>query len=227
MINVKKGILHSLQQTDYRGTNPNPAAYGSGTALYAGMFCYITAAGAVAVVPTTATGTSSFLRGFAINNNFDGDAIESKTIALYALDGASIIETDQVDLLADGGGTTPLALTAANYPIGTALYASTLAQSNPTAGLVSKLPGTSGLPSTQIIGWVQGIRFLQNCTPYPVGVSATQSYISATETAAYNAESANSATGSNGLPIYTPTTGSYTYKPQVNVAVLAIKLAAA
>jgi hypothetical protein len=212
MINVKKGTAHSLLQTDFRGTNPNPAAYGTGTPLYQGMLCYLNA-GVTTAYPTTG-GPTNCIKGFAINNSFDGDAIESKTIALYALDGASIIETDQV---ADASGG--LASNSAAYTVGAPIYAS-----GTTAGCVSITQGSGAY--AVVLGYVTGIRFLQNATPYPVGLAATQSYVSATETAAYNAETVNNATGSNGQPIYTPTTGSYTFKPQVNVAVLGIKLAA-
>ena len=217
MINVKKGNAHSLHQTDYRGTNNNPAQYGttpytSGTNyLYAGMLAYINSSGVVLPFPASG-GSASSIKGFVINNNFDGDAIESQKIALYALDGSSIIETDQVDLTQDS--VTAINLT--NYPLGTPIYAS-----GGTAGLVSKTSG-SGAYGT-IIGWVENVRFLQNATPYPAGSSSSQSYTSATETAAVAAETATS----NGQPIYSPSSKTATYKAQINVPVLSIKLAAA
>jgi hypothetical protein len=231
MINVKKGIAHSLAQADLRGTNPNPAQYGTGTALTAGSICNIDTTGYVNLGQTV-TGGSIGLHGFAINNSYDGDAIESQKIALYSLDGISIIETDQVDLLGDNGSTTVAwALNSTNYPVGTPLYIST---AHP--GLVSLMPGNSsatlgagyGTTSTGTkvnagpIGWVEGIRFLQNATPYPAGIqtAAGQSYTSATETAAAAAETATS----NGQPIYNPTSRTAYFKAQINVPVLSIKL---
>ena len=205
MINVKKGTAHSLQQTDYRGANPNPTAYGSGgTVITAGELVYLNA-GVVAAVPTTGGATFVGLKGFAINNSYDGDAIESQKIAMYALDGASIIETDQVQE----------AITAANFPVGTPVYAS-----GTTAGLVSNTNGTVGNAWAAPIGWVEGIRFLQNATPYPVGKVSSQNYTSATETAAVAAETSTTW----AQPAYTATTVSASYKAQVNVPVLAIKL---
>lgn len=205
MINVKKGTAHSLAQTDLRGTNPNPATYGytSGTTITAGMLCYLNA-GVVTAVPTSGA-TTGQLKGLAINNNYDGDAIESQKIALYALDGSSIIETDQV-------GT--LAVTSTTFPIGALVYANAT-----TAGAVqSTYTGANGIA----IGQVEGIRFLQNATPYPSGAyqASAQNYTSATETAAINAES----TTSNGQPIYNPTTLTVNYKAQINIPVVSIKL---
>ena len=104
MINIKKGTAFTLQQSDVRGFNPNPAQYGSGTAITAGALCYVSApssigtVGTVTAVPAGGGVPSTFvgLKGFAINNSYDGDAIESGKIALYTLDGNSIIETDQL-----------------------------------------------------------------------------------------------------------------------------------
>lgn len=207
MINVKKGNAHSLRQTDYRGTNPNPNQYtGSGTVITAGELCYINSSGVVAGTPASAT---ACLKGFAINNSYDGDAIESGKIALYALDGSSVIETDQVDLTAD----SVAAINTTNYPVGTPVY-----PSSATVGLVSKTAGTGAYATP--IGWVEGVRFLQNASPFPSGKPATQDYTSATEAAAIAAESASS----NGQSIYNPSTKSATYKGQVNVPVLAVKL---
>jgi len=198
MINVKKGNAHSLHQTDYRGANPNPTQYGTGgTVITAGELVYINSSGVVAGVPTTGGATFVGLKGLAINNSYDGDAIESQKIAIYALDGSSIIETDQVDSN-DG------ALNLTTYPVGTPLYPSLN-----TVGLVSKTNGTSGNAWAAPIGWVEGVRFLQNATPYPSGkTQSAQNYPSLLE--AYNG---------------TPVTGSFAYKAQVNIPVLAIKLA--
>lgn len=208
MINVKKGTAHSLQQSDLRGTATANIA--------AGMLCYISSTGATTATPAT-TYSNLGPRGFALNSSGDGDVIESGKIALYSLDGNSIIETDMVDLTGDS--TTAISLT--DYPLGTPIYASQAA-----AGKVSKL--ATGTPGA-VIGWVEGVRFLQNATPYtisPLGGTSkaiTQNATSATENAAYNA--ANAA-GNTNLPTYTASTVSVTYKAQVNVPVLSIKLAA-
>lgn len=191
MINVKKGTAHSLQQSDMRGNN-------TGATIYAGLVCHVDTSGNVVAGGDGTTG----LRGFAINNSADGDAIESGKIALYSLDGNSVIETDQVDLV-DNGGSTPVTLTAANYAVGVPVYA------NASTGKVTLYPG-AGSANGAAIGWVEGVRSLQNATPYPSGVLAgSQNYPSLLEQ--YNG---------------TPVTKSYNYKAQVNVPVLGIKLAA-
>jgi hypothetical protein len=182
MINVKKGPAHSLGQADLRGN--------SVSGVYAGMIAHVDSSGNIVLGGDGTTG----LRGLAINNSNDGDVIESGKIALYSLDGASVIETDQIDTGVGG------AITAANYPVGTALYAS-----QTTAGLIGKVSTDAG----NIIGWVEGVRSLQNATPYPSGVSATQNYTSLTEAA-------------NGVA----STKSATFKAQVNVPLVSIKLAA-
>jgi hypothetical protein len=219
MINVKKGPAHSLGQSDLRGAITS----NTGTVI-AGALCYLAngttynsitpAAGSVALAggaaAVSATQGCPGIRGFAINSITDGDVIESGKLALYLLDGQSIIETDQVDYTGDSG-----TLTATTYPIGTPLY-----QSQTAAGKVSKL--TSGTPGP-VIGYVEGIRYLQLSQPGATNASAgTQSYTSATEAAAYNAANASGATN---FPVYTATTGTASFKPQTNVAVLAIKLA--
>jgi hypothetical protein len=129
MINVRKGTHHSLQQSDIRGAWL--------TGVTAGMICRVDSTGTIALGGDGTTG----IRGFAINNSTDGDAIESQKIALYTLDGNSQIETDQ----------TENAVNATNYPVGTALY------SKGATGLVTVTSTANG----SIIGWVQGIRSLQ------------------------------------------------------------------
>lgn len=194
MINVKKGTAFSLHQTDIRGGNPgSPYGTSGATVLTAGSIAHVDATtGNVTLGGTGANG----LRGFTINNSYDGDALESGKIALYTLDGNSVLETDQVDLTGDSVS----AITVANYPVGTPLYASTS-----TAGLVGKTSNGNG-----IIGWVEGVRSLQNATPYPSGVAqSAQNYPSLLE-------------ANNGTPV----TKSFAFKAQVNIPVLGIKLAA-
>jgi hypothetical protein len=94
MINFKKGPALSLHQVNYVG-KPDldniPA-----TGIVAGMVVRVTDAG-VAVGSTGNTTTDKeTLFGFAINNQNSGDVIEAGVIGVYALDGASVIETDQL-----------------------------------------------------------------------------------------------------------------------------------
>lgn len=142
MINTKKGTAHSLQQSDLRGLAK--AAEG----VVAGMLCHINASGQV-IKGVTAQGVDDVL-GFAINNQADGDVIESGRIALYALDGNSVIETDQTDE----------DITASNYPTGTRL-AGDLA-----TGLVKVWES-----GDRVIGYVEGIRAL------PTAESTSQNYV--------------------------------------------------
>lgn len=146
MINIKKGTAHSLAQSD------KIALALAGQAVVAGMVVHIDpSAGTCIKGVTGSTGTYgvSDLVGFAINNQTDGDVIESGKIGFYLLDGNSIIETDQA----------AASVTAGNYPIGTPLTGSG------TAGTVKV--AASG---DRIIGYVEGIRTL------PVEASLSQAY---------------------------------------------------
>ena len=237
MINVRKGNLHSLAQADLVGYQQS--------GIVAGMIVNIDSNGYVnaGAQPTNSvtSGGSVGVRGFAINTSAqpttnstiqqalpqysyvgDGDVVDSNKISVYTLDGNSIIETDQVDP-ADNSGTA--AINSTIYPVGTALYSSSNTNALGTVTKAATSTGTGGIANGNAIGWVTGIRYLQNASPFPSGVSATQNYTSATETAAYNAEGAPTSTG-NGQPVYTPSTKSSTYKFQENIPVLAIKLAA-
>ena len=87
MINIKKGTAHSLQQSDKIGNAK------SGEAVVAGMLVRIDSNGDV-VKGVSAQGVADTL-GFAINNQTDGDVLESGKIGFILLDGNSVIETDQ------------------------------------------------------------------------------------------------------------------------------------
>lgn len=146
MINVKKGNAMSLKQSDIRGKAP--AAGG----ITAGMVCYLSTAGAIVKGPTP-NGSTGVL-GFAINDSTDGDVLESGKIALYTLDGSSILETDQsLDTI-----------NSTNYPLGAPVYAEA------TTGKVTKTAASNCGP----IGWVEGIRNLQS----DGNASSTQDYVS-------------------------------------------------
>lgn len=142
MINVKKGTAHSLQQSDLRGKAK------AGEAVVAGMLCQIDTNGDV-IKGVTSQGVANLL-GFAINDQTAGDVIESGKIALYALDGNSVIETDQA--AAD--------ITTSNYPVGTRLAGST------TTGLVKAWES-----GDRVVGYVEGIREL------PTAASTSQAYL--------------------------------------------------
>lgn len=134
MINFKKGPALSLHQVNYIG------AAKTGEAVVAGMVVQINGSGQVVKASITDTANDKdVILGFAINNQTAGDVIESGKIGVYALDGASVVETDQA----------VETISANTYPIGTLLTA--------TAGKVDKV-GTSF--SGKLIGQVEGVRVI-------------------------------------------------------------------
>jgi hypothetical protein len=100
MINFKKGPALSLHQVNY------VAAPGSGvTGIEAGHVVRIQADGKVYkgfAANDTEAADGSAIYGFAINSQSAGDVIESGKIGVYALDGASVIETDKFTNTAGG-----------------------------------------------------------------------------------------------------------------------------
>jgi hypothetical protein len=204
MINVRKGTAHSLQQSDVVG-------FTGCNSIVAGMICSLQNDGVI--YKGNESNSNYGVIGFAINNATDGDVIESGKIGLYLLDGNSIIETDQVDLATDSAST----INTSDYPIGTALFASDACR-----GKVMKTKIHGEEPDDNVvIGWVVGVRYLQNATPYPSGFTASQDYISGTEQAAINGETVS---GNYAQAAYTPSQKTAVYKYQTNVPVLAIKL---
>ncbi|RTL07839.1 hypothetical protein EKK58_01440 [Candidatus Dependentiae bacterium] len=141
MINIKKGTAHSLQQSDKIGNAK------AGEAVVAGMLVRIDSNGDV-VKGVTSQGVADTL-GFAINNQADGDVLESGKIGFILLDGNSVIETDQASS----------AITAGNFPVGTRL-----------AGDLATGQVKAWASGDRIIGYVEGIRTL------PVEASLTQNY---------------------------------------------------
>lgn len=138
MINVKKGTGHSLSQSDWRGKGTvDPITRVFTPVVVAGQVVSRTG-GVDAIV--LGVGTIGDQIGFAVTNSVEGDAIESGKIGAYALDGNSVIETDQV---LETINTT-------NFPYGAPVYA-VVGGSN--AGLVSKLAS-----SNVLVGRVDGIR---------------------------------------------------------------------
>jgi len=99
MINFKKGSALSLHQTNY-------VAPVGPESITAGMVVRISAADGLAYrgfsngsggTITSGLGNlaSGAVYGIAINSSTSGDVIESGKIGIYALDGATVIETDQ------------------------------------------------------------------------------------------------------------------------------------
>jgi hypothetical protein len=159
MINFKKGPALSLHQVNYIGKAKNNEG------VVAGMVVTINGDGQV-VKPTIADSAADkdLLLGFAINNQSAGDVIESGVIGVYALDGASVIETDQ---------TEPAVITPTDFPVGARLSVVT------GTGKVCKVANTY---AGQIIGQVEGIRSIpgtvqtltdNNGNPYKVQLSTT------------------------------------------------------
>lgn len=90
MINFRKGPGHSLTQTDFIG------ALKASEGVVAGMLVYKNNSGEIEKVETLTNAAEKGLVGFAITNQDEGDAIASGKIGAIALDGGTVIETDQV-----------------------------------------------------------------------------------------------------------------------------------
>jgi hypothetical protein len=130
MINFKKGPALSLHQVNYIG------AAKTNEGVVAGMVVEIDPTTKQVVKSTIGSGEVTGLYGFAINNQSSGDVIESGKIGVYALDGASVVETDQV----------LETINETNFPIGALVSAA--------SGLVTKeVVGKA-------IGQVEGIRVI-------------------------------------------------------------------
>lgn len=130
MINFKKGPALSLHQVNYIG------AVRTNEGVVAGMVVEIDPTTKQVVKSTIGSGETTGLYGFAINNQESGDVKESGKIGVYALDGASVVETDQV----------LETINETNFPIGALVSAA--------SGLVTKeVVGKA-------IGQVEGIRVI-------------------------------------------------------------------
>ena len=138
MINFKKGPALSLHQVNYVG---KPA---SGEGIVAGMVVRFDAA-----TNTWKKGASASPApidaqyGFAINSQDAGDVIEAGAIGVYALDGMSVIETDQITGV------------VSDYVVGAPVSVA-------TDGKIKTVTVTSNNPATtdKIIGYVEGKREL-------------------------------------------------------------------
>jgi hypothetical protein len=120
MLQIIKGTGHSLAQTDFIG-NVKAAEIDSNAPLgiVAGMLVQKEqTTGDVTKIDTYINATETYgLVGFAITNQVEGDAIASGKIGVLALDGGTVIGTDQYTgtvtsadigkaVVADGSGTT-------------------------------------------------------------------------------------------------------------------------
>jgi len=151
MINAKKGPAHSLQQTDFVGNAK------TGEAVVAGMLVRLDSNGDIVKAGAAASATATdavnaSLYGFAANNQTDGDVIESGKIGAYALDGASVIETDQA----------VATITTGNYPVGTQIIPDATA-----TGLVRAY-----VANGKVIGTVESIRNIRGTAMVAIKLAA-------------------------------------------------------
>jgi hypothetical protein len=138
MINFKKGPALSLHQVNYVG---KPA---SGEGIVAGMVVrYDTATSTWKKGAASSTAAINAQYGFAINSQDAGDAIESGAIGIYALDGMSVIETDQFSGV------------ISDYVVGAPVSVG-------TDGKIKTITVTNNAPAStdKIIGYVEGTRDL-------------------------------------------------------------------
>jgi hypothetical protein len=85
MINFKKGPALSLHQVNYVAPVD--------IAVEAGMVVRIDSATGKVALGTA--GSTNAVWGFAINSSTSGDVIEAGKLGVYALDGMTVLETDQ------------------------------------------------------------------------------------------------------------------------------------
>ena len=116
MLNFVKGTGYSLQQSDFRG-----ALATSGTIVQGAIVRLDNATGNILLgssVTTELVATADLL-GVALNNDTDGDVVESGKIGAVAFDGNTVIQTDQ---------TAVSPPTASAYPVGSFVTANSSGQ---------------------------------------------------------------------------------------------------
>lgn len=135
-INIKKGTAHTLLQSDSLGLIKTSEA------VVAGMVVYIPGAGGDLgkVLKGCSASPSDDKIGFALNDQSDGDVIESGKIGVLSLDGNSVIESDQ----------SAVTINATNYPLGAPVY--------PTTANTGTFTNVNTV--NRVIGYVDGIRAL-------------------------------------------------------------------
>lgn len=151
MINAKKGIAHSLGQSDFIG------AAKANEGVVAGMLVLKDANGDIVKAGAAASATvtdpvNTARYGFAVNNQSDGDVIESGKVGAYSLDGNSVIETDQA----------AATINASNYPVGTVVV--------PDATATGKV--RAGVANGKSIGVVDSIRSIRGTAMLGIKLSA-------------------------------------------------------
>jgi hypothetical protein len=109
MISFLKGQAYTLAQTDFRGGVATSGTIFAGSAVRLDPTTSNILLGSSTTTPVASSNQD--LLGFSLNNDTDGDVLESGKIAAIGLDGNTVIETDQVS-----GGQS--AITAANFPVG-------------------------------------------------------------------------------------------------------------
>jgi hypothetical protein len=140
-INFKKGPALSLGQAD------KVAKLAASQSVIAGQVVRVKTDG------TAALGVSGSpdadLVGFSLNTYStstglgDGDAVATGSVGIYLISGDTVLEVDRSGTDSD--------ITAANYPIGTRLYATTagvLSISSSSAKLIGVVEGIRSLPDT-------------------------------------------------------------------------------
>jgi len=140
MINFKKGPALSLHQVNYVA---KPAADQN---IAAGMVVRFDSVDGVWKKGASASVAPIGVQyGFAINSQNSGDVIEAGAIGVYALDGASVIETDK------------FAGTYDQYPVGLPVSVNELGEIKPLAINT----GTNAVTTAdKVIGYVEGSREL-------------------------------------------------------------------
>lgn len=151
MINIRKGQAHSLQQSARVGATV------ASEGVVAGMLVKYdpTANSNAGGIKKVSSATDAGLLGFAVNNQTDGDVIASGKLGLYMLDGASVVESDQIQ-------TSPT-VAATVAAIGNFVIPST------TAG---KFNIVTSVTTERVIGKVYDVRTLPSVT-IPAGYPAS------------------------------------------------------
>lgn len=155
MINFKKGPALSLHQVNYVGKPDLNDENLPATGIVAGMVVRVNTDTTIGVGSTgTPAVDKATLFGFAINNQNSGDVIEAGVIGVYALDGSSVIETDQY---ADD---------YADYTIGTPV------STNAEGKIITVAHDYAG----KILGWVEGTRDLPGKASSSVQLSTGRNF---------------------------------------------------
>lgn len=149
-INFKKGPALTLGQTD------KVAKTVAGENIEAGHVVRLVTNGSVVEAHKGASASpapADELLGFAINNQTDGDVIESGKLGVYLLDGATVVETDKTDST----------INHTNYPLGAAVTAATdgtVSVAGEGDKVIGTVEGIRSLPSVEVVNGVkiQGTR---------------------------------------------------------------------